>query len=100
MNRILEERLEWLFRAYRAACPAPEPSANFMPNLWAKIDSHRSVSWIVPLRTWATRVAAVSGLAAALLAGAVGLWQEPHSSEVLEVSYVDVSFSRGRRRRV
>jgi hypothetical protein len=90
MNRMLEEKLDWLFRDYRAACPTPEPSANFMPDLWAKIDSRRSVSWIVPLRAWATRVAAVAGLAAALLAGSVGLWQKPYSSQVLEVGYVDV----------
>lgn len=89
MSHMLEEKLQWLFRAYRAACPTPEPSADFMPGLWARIDSHRSTRWIVPLRTWATRVAAVAGLAAALLAGSVGLWQKPYSSEVLEFAYVD-----------
>ena len=39
-----EERLDALFRAFRE-CPAPEPSANFMPNLWARIDSRQSFSF-------------------------------------------------------
>lgn len=34
--------LDQLFRQYRAACPEPEASANFMPELWAKIDARRS----------------------------------------------------------
>ena len=39
-----EERLDALFRAF-AECPAPEPSANFMPNLWARIDSRQSFTF-------------------------------------------------------
>ena len=39
-----EERLDALFRAFRE-CPAPEPSANFMPNLWARIDSRQSFTF-------------------------------------------------------
>src|SRR5512141_574756 len=41
----LEGELEELFAAYREACPAPEPSANFMPELWQKIEARRSVSY-------------------------------------------------------
>jgi len=33
-----EARLDDLFRAYRAACPDPEASANFVPDLWARIE--------------------------------------------------------------
>jgi hypothetical protein len=40
MGRNGEERLDALFRAYRD-CPVPEPGVNFMPNLWAKIDSRQ-----------------------------------------------------------
>ncbi len=36
-----EQTLDALFRAYRDACPTPEASANFMPNLWAKIESRQ-----------------------------------------------------------
>ena len=41
-----EARLAELFRAYRAACPNPEPSANFMPTMWARIEAREiSTSW-------------------------------------------------------
>jgi hypothetical protein len=37
-----DEKLDALFRAYRDACPDPEASANFMPTLWARIDSRQT----------------------------------------------------------
>lgn len=37
-----DERLDALFQAYRRACPTPEPSANFMPNLWQRIESRQT----------------------------------------------------------
>ncbi|HLK62762.1 MAG TPA: hypothetical protein VKU19_04955 [Bryobacteraceae bacterium] len=40
-----EERLDALFRAYHAACPVPEASANFMPELWRKIESRQKVTF-------------------------------------------------------
>ncbi len=40
-----EEQLDALFRAYRAACPAPEASANFMPNLWQRIESRQTYTF-------------------------------------------------------
>jgi len=40
-----EEKLDALFRAYARACPAPEPSANFMPNLWQRIESRQSFTF-------------------------------------------------------
>ncbi len=39
-----EERLDALFRAF-GECPIPEPSANFMPNLWARIESRQSFTF-------------------------------------------------------
>ena len=33
--------LDTLFRAYRAACPDPEVSANFMPELWRRIEERQ-----------------------------------------------------------
>lgn len=39
----LDRKLDALFVAYRAACPDVEPSANFMPNLWQKIEAKQSV---------------------------------------------------------
>lgn len=31
-----------LFQRYRAACPEVEPSANFMPGIWQRIESRHS----------------------------------------------------------
>ena len=41
----LGERLDTLFRAYRDACVPPEPSLNFMPQLWQKIESRQTFSF-------------------------------------------------------
>jgi hypothetical protein len=35
-------RLDELFRSYREACPEPETSVNFMPDLWAKIEAREA----------------------------------------------------------
>lgn len=36
-----------LFRDYREACPDPEPSAQFTPGLWARIEARRNSSlWL------------------------------------------------------
>jgi hypothetical protein len=45
MRGNVDERLDALLRAYRDACPTPEPSANFMPNLWRRIDSRQSFTF-------------------------------------------------------
>jgi len=45
MRRSDEERLDALLRAYVRACPTPEPSANFMPNLWQRIESRQSFTF-------------------------------------------------------
>jgi hypothetical protein len=36
-----DEKLDALFRAYRNACPTPEASANFMPDLWQRIEARQ-----------------------------------------------------------
>ena len=41
-QREREQDLDRLFQQYRAACPDPEPSANFMPAVWGKIDARQS----------------------------------------------------------
>src|SRR6185436_11455408 len=45
MRKSDDEKLDALFRAYSRACPAPEPSANFMPNLWQRIESRQSFTF-------------------------------------------------------
>lgn len=37
-----EAELDSLFCAYREALPDPEPSVNFMPAVWAKIEARQS----------------------------------------------------------
>ncbi len=36
-----EEKLDALLQAYRNACPTPEASANFMPDLWQRIEARQ-----------------------------------------------------------
>ena len=37
-----DDQLDALFRAYRSACPTPEPGVNFMPELWARIEARQN----------------------------------------------------------
>jgi hypothetical protein len=40
-----DQQLDALFRAYQEACPPPEPSANFMPQLWQRIESRQTFTF-------------------------------------------------------
>jgi hypothetical protein len=42
----LDARLDSLFHAYRQACPDPEPSVNFAPEMWAKIEARQASTTI------------------------------------------------------
>jgi len=42
MNRSTDDQLDQLFRAYREACSAPEPRADFMPQLWRRIEARQN----------------------------------------------------------
>ena len=56
-----ESELDDLFRRYRTACPEVEPSVDFMPALWQKIEARQSF-WLTfqrLARTAATACAAV-----------------------------------------
>jgi hypothetical protein len=41
-----ESRLDRLFQTYRVSCPEVEPSANFMPNLWQRIESRHTFGFV------------------------------------------------------
>ncbi len=41
-----EAKLDELLAAYRAASPDPEPSVNFMPEMWAKIEARQASTTI------------------------------------------------------
>lgn len=49
-----ESRLDGLFRAYREACPDPEASVNFTPEMWARIEARE-----ISTNNWFRRVAKV-----------------------------------------
>lgn len=41
-----QRRLDELFLAYRQACPDPDATPNFMPELWARIEAREaSTNW-------------------------------------------------------
>ena len=82
----LNGRLDALFEAYRESCPAPEPSANFMPQIWRRIEERqRSVFF---MGRWA-RALATAGAVASL--GIAAYIYVPRSSQsVVSVeSYVE-----------
>lgn len=64
-NRHLEQDLDRLLAAYRDACEAPEPGADFMPRLWARIEATQS--WTERLRRWANGLAVAAAAASVLL---------------------------------
>lgn len=45
-SNMTETHLDELFHAYRNAMPDPEPSVNFMPEMWAKIEAREASSTI------------------------------------------------------
>ena len=79
-----DERLDALFAAYRDACPSPEASANFMPNLWARIESRQSL-------TFSFRRMANGFVTAALAVTlALGLYMSiPHGKTTYTATYIE-----------
>ena len=41
----LDDQLDALFRAYREACPAPDPQPDFMPKLWRRIEARQTFAF-------------------------------------------------------
>jgi hypothetical protein len=56
-----DDELNSLFSSYKAAVPVPEASANFMPELWRKIEGRRNIMLRVRKLTQVF-VAAAAGL--------------------------------------
>ncbi len=80
-----EERFDALMQAYRTACGSPEASANFMPQLWAKIEARQSFTF--SFRRMANLFATASvTLSIALLGIYLAV---PRSSPVVSQSYVE-----------
>jgi len=81
-----EERLDALFRAY-GEIPTPEPSANFMPDLWAKIESRQRVAFSFRRMAGAFVTAALA-LSAAL---AIYLAIPPSNQAYYSQTYVEAT---------
>ena len=65
----LDARLNAMFAEYRAACPDPEPSADFMPSMWKRIEARR-VATVSVFRHWA-QVCVMATVALTVLIGVV-----------------------------
>jgi hypothetical protein len=81
-----DEKLDALFQAYRRACPTPEPSANFMPNLWQKIESRQTFTF--NLRRMAN--AFVTAAVAMSIALGVYMMAVPRTPSTTSMSYIEV----------
>jgi hypothetical protein len=68
MDRM-ESKLDALFAEYRSACPDPEPSADFMPSMWRRIEARRTATVSV-FRHWA-QACVMATVALTLLIGVV-----------------------------
>ena len=80
-----DEKLDALFRAF-AACPTPEPSANFMPTLWQKIESRQTFTF--SFRRIANAVAATA--VALTVALSVYMYVPRNNPSATGQTYLDV----------
>jgi hypothetical protein len=84
MNRM-DDNLSKLWSEYRQAVPDPEPSADFMPRLWRKIDARRPEPLSVFRRL--AQVCVMTTLALALLMSVI--IPELQKEQGLAGTYVD-----------
>ena len=80
-----DERLDALLREYASACPEREPSANFMPNLWRRIEACQNYAFSF------RRMANALATAALAFSIALGVYMAlPHSPQVnTSQSYIE-----------
>ncbi len=82
----LNQELESLFANYKALVPDPEPSANFMPELWRRVEARRSLVFRVKRLTQLFVAAAAAICIAFATFEAVPRSDKP----VINGNYVDV----------
>jgi len=80
-----DANLDNLFQAYRDACDAPEPSSNFMPLLWQRIETRQRYSFFFGRFARGIVTAAV----ALCLAMAVYLAVPHHSAALYNETYME-----------
>jgi len=69
MEHKFDAQLNAMFAEYRTACPNPEPSADFMPGMWKRIEARR-VATVSVFRHWA-QACVLATVALTVLIGAV-----------------------------
>ena len=81
------ERLDALFQTYRNAFPDPEPSANFMPQLWQRIEARERSSTVFArlARTVVTAALALSSILALVVTVS-----HSHAAALPSETYVEV----------
>ncbi len=75
-----------LLARYADACPTPEPSANFMPGVWRKIEARRG--FLYQLQAYSRRMAATAA-ALSLLLIVLHFAPMQASREVYNMTYMD-----------
>jgi hypothetical protein len=92
MNRMREQagpdKLDSLWVQYREACGDPEPSPQFMPHLWQRIEARREATASLLFRRW-TEAWVVATVTLTLLMGAF-LIPRYQKQPVYQATYVDV----------
>jgi hypothetical protein len=80
-----DEKLDALFREYAKACPDRDPSVNFMPNLWGRIEARQKQAFSF------RRMANALATAALAFSIALGVYMAlPHTSQVNSTqSYIE-----------
>ena len=78
-----EEQLDAIFEAYRRSCPTPDPSSNFMPNLWSRIETRQRTTFSF------RRMAQAFVTAAVALSIALGVYMAMPHPNVSSYSYVE-----------
>lgn len=84
----MERKLASLWGKYREACPDPEPSPEFMPELWQRIEARRQAAVSLLFRRWA-EVCVMSAVALALLVTTL-LIPRSQRLPVYQSTYLDV----------
>ena len=85
-NERMPGGLDALFASYNQAVRVPEPSADFMPALWARIEQRQRTSY--SFRRLASGF--VTAAAALCIAMSLAIYNPPQSSSPPNSTYVDV----------
>ncbi|HKW98299.1 MAG TPA: hypothetical protein VJN43_11245 [Bryobacteraceae bacterium] len=81
-------QLDRLFGAYRDACPDPDVSPNFMPQLWQKIEAQERVSNV--FGRFARNLVTAALAASTLLALAASIERSRMTAPLPSETYVEV----------